>query len=656
MRSDGVRRACQARQPYSPFDSLGHGGELPVRKVRSEKIRDEKVRREKRRDEKVRREEMQVREKDSSAMGDGTVEYYDMAASDAAPGDSTTDEAPVDEAPVEQAGPPEGPPSWAAPLAGAVAGALGGAIGSAISVTLAPVTVLGGVAVTVAAGGALVTRALRQPEASSAESPAVPETPPNASELQPLGDGVDRSVPASPGNSVAGSEGYEAPSQSNPEGQPLQSYADGLLGERFLMERLRLLLRLHDKRDEAALQHFCTTEGFSWLGASSGAGCFLRQVGELREVFFLGSEADFQSRPEAFTTCWLHTNAQIQLQPLDVLICPEATIARGHVHTGFQTSYLSIADELLAALQESSGPVCLIGYSLGGALATLAAVHLCCSGFTQIDLITFGSPRVGNEVFRDCFTDRCVRPNYVRVARYVNTLDIVPHVPFNPEDVDSTRQGQLWRRVEEALTIPQQQLAGSSSLYGSYVHVVPGTVLDGLSSSVAGVVSRLANMAAESERLRMAAAVPLELVAEHGLNKYLSTLQEASKPAWLCLSNRLLAVTSPVHNALLQLRSREATMATMAMPSTASSSSWGIAMASAEATSSGIVAGLLLPQLLSSAVSAVGCYCVAQKVNQVSQHLQDHTAETARSNEELQLELQQLKLELSNLARGFIFF
>ena len=71
-------------------------------------------------------------------------------------------------------------------------------------------------------------------------------------------------------------------------------------------------------------------------------------------------------------------------------------------------------------------------------------------------------------------------------------------------------------------------------------------------------------------------------------------------------------------------------MATMAMPSAASSSSWGIAVASAEATSSGIVAGLLLPQLLSSAVSAVGCYCVAQKVNQVSQHLQDHTAETAR--------------------------
>ena len=266
----------------------------------------------------------------------------------------------------------------------------------------------------------------------------------------------------------------------------------------------------------------------------------LRQVGELREVFFLGSEADFQSRPEAFTTCWLHTNAQIQLQPLDVLICPEATIPRGHVHTGFQTSYLSIADELLEALQESSGPVCLMGYSLGGALATLAAVHLCCSGFTQIDLITFGSPRVGNEVFRDCFTDRCVRPNYVRVARYVNTLDIVPHVPFNAEDVDSTRQGQLWRRLEEALTIPQQQLAGSSSSYGRLCACGAWNSSGRPFEQCGWSCVALGNMAAESERLRVAAAVPLELVAEHGLNKYLSTLQEASKPAWLCLSNRLL--------------------------------------------------------------------------------------------------------------------
>ena len=345
------------------------------------------------------------------------------------------------------------------------------------------------------------------------------------------------------------------------------------------MERLRLLQQLHNRRDEASLQQMCATEGLAWLGANS-MGCFVRRHGEQSEVFFLGSEADFQSRPEEFTSCWLHTNARIQLQPLDAAICHDM-IPGAHVHTGFQSSYLSIADELLGALREATGPLCIVGYSLGGALGTLAALQLCCRGFTQIDLITFGSPRVGNESFRDCFTERCLRPNYVRMARYVNTLDIVPHVPFNPEDVDSTRQGQLWRRVEEALTIPQQQLTGgSSSDHGNYVHVVPPTVLDGLSSSVAGVVSRLASIAAESERLRMAAAVPIEIVAEHGLSKYVCTLQEASRPAWLCLSNRLLAAGSPMHNALLEFQARRVQNSVAVNPS------WGIAMASgaAEAT------------------------------------------------------------------------
>ena len=503
---------------------------------------------------------------------------------------------------------PEARPGWTAPLVGAVGGAIGGALGVTL---VASAGVLGGVAA-VAAGGALVTRAWRNNggEAVEMEGEEVVTNVPEESIANDPNDSND--LP-------------QSQSHQSPRHRESQSYAEGLLMERSLMERLRLLQQLHNRRDEASLQQMCANEGLVWLGANS-MGCFVRH-GEQSEVFFLGSEADFQSRPEEFTSCWLHTNARIQLQPLDATICHD--IPGAHVHTGFQSSYLSIADELLGALREATGPLCIVGYSLGGALGTLAALQLCCRGFTQIDLITFGSPRVGNEIFRDCFTERCLRPNYVRVARYVNTLDIVPHVPFNPEDVDSTREGQLWRRVEEALTIPQQQLTGgSSSDHGNYVHVVPPTVLDGLSSSVAGVVSRLASIAAESERLRMAAAVPIEIVAEHGLSKYVCTLQEASRPAWLCLSNRLLAAGSPMHNALLEFQARRVQNSVAVNPS---NPSWGIAMASgaAEATSAGI-AGLLLPQLLSSAVSAVGCYCVAQRVSQVSEHLREHTVETAR--------------------------
>lgn len=483
----------------------------------------------------------------------------------------------------------EARPSWTAPLIGAATGAAGGALGFTLAVGGG---VLGGVAA-LAAGGALVTvsRAWRHNSGEAVEM--------EGEEVQVTNVQVTNVPQEAIANDPNGSNGSndlrQNQSHQSQHGES-QSYAEGLLMERSLMERLRLLQQLHNRRDEASLQQMCATEGLAWLGANS-MGCFVRRHGEQSEVFFLGSEADFQSRPEEFTSCWLHTNAHIQLQPLDAAICHDM-IPGAHVHTGFQSSYLSIADELLGALREATGPLCIVGYSLGGALGTLAALQLCCRGFTQIDLITFGSPRVGNESFRDCFTERCLRPNYVRMARYVNTLDIVPHVPFNPEDVDSTRQGQLWRRVEEALTIPQQQLTGgSSSDHGNYVHVVPPTVLDGLSSSVAGVVSRLASIAAESERLRMAAAVPIEIVAEHGLSKYVCTLQEASRPAWLCLSNRLLAAGSPMHNALLEFQARRVQNSVAVNPS------WGIAMASgaAEATSAGI-AGLLLPQLLSSAV------------------------------------------------------
>ena len=380
-----------------------------------------------------------------------------------------------------------------------------------------------------------------------------------------------------------------------------------------------------------------------------GAGravCFVRESSNgSSEVFFLGSEADFQNRPEAFAECWLQTNARFQLQPLDTSISPEENDERGHVHTGFQASYLLLADELLERLQGFSRRVCILGYSLGGALGTLAALHLSCNGFTDIDLVTFGSPRVGNEQFRSFFRDMWQR-NRMRVARYVNTLDIVPHVPFNPEDaLDSNRPGRLWRRLEEILASQQQFIAGTE--HGNYVHVTPATVLDGLSTSVAGVVSRLASLA-ESEILPMVAALPVEYIAEHALSNYLRTLEEAPRPAWLCLSNRLLDSNSPVRMALRQIPWPNGSSRSL---NSASAMSAG---AMAEATATGVgIAGLLLPQLLTSAVSAVGCYCVAQRVSHVSEQLREHTEETSRSTEELQLELQQLRLELSN-AQGSV--
>lgn len=65
------------------------------------------------------------------------------------------------------------------------------------------------------------------------------------------------------------------------------------------------------------------------------------------------------------------------------------------------------------------------GHSLGGALATLAALDLKMTlNLTDVRVITFGSPRVGNHVFTKWFEDT-VGPSW----RFTHDRDIVPSVP-----------------------------------------------------------------------------------------------------------------------------------------------------------------------------------------------------------------------------------
>ncbi|CAB4004098.1 mastigoneme [Paramuricea clavata] len=73
------------------------------------------------------------------------------------------------------------------------------------------------------------------------------------------------------------------------------------------------------------------------------------------------------------------------------------------VHTGFSKFYNSVQMHLLAKVSALShahpnSKVIVTGHSLGGAMATLAAVELAKAGY-KTDLITYGSPRVGNKQF-----------------------------------------------------------------------------------------------------------------------------------------------------------------------------------------------------------------------------------------------------------------
>ncbi len=67
----------------------------------------------------------------------------------------------------------------------------------------------------------------------------------------------------------------------------------------------------------------------------------------------------------------------------------------------------------------------ITGHSLGGALATHAAVQLVSQGINVEALYTYGSPRVGDNKFSTWF-DALVKSVKVRVS---HGRDPVPHLP-----------------------------------------------------------------------------------------------------------------------------------------------------------------------------------------------------------------------------------
>lgn len=77
--------------------------------------------------------------------------------------------------------------------------------------------------------------------------------------------------------------------------------------------------------------------------------------------------------------------------------------------------------ELLDGLEE---PLFVIGHSLGGALAVLAALPLAEGGLRVAGVYTFGMPRPGNQAFQSRYDKRLGTATY----RLVNGSDIVPTV------------------------------------------------------------------------------------------------------------------------------------------------------------------------------------------------------------------------------------
>jgi len=117
------------------------------------------------------------------------------------------------------------------------------------------------------------------------------------------------------------------------------------------------------------------------------------------------------------------------LYDLDCRFVPAPGGMTGNVHVGFLNALNVIWPVVSEALQKERGrrSLWITGYSLGGALAVLAAARL---HFTQSQpvngLYTYGQPRVGDPEFCTCFDQGFGDSTF----RFVNFHDIVPRVPL----------------------------------------------------------------------------------------------------------------------------------------------------------------------------------------------------------------------------------
>lgn len=98
-------------------------------------------------------------------------------------------------------------------------------------------------------------------------------------------------------------------------------------------------------------------------------------------------------------------------------------------HRGFMSAYFAVRERLLPAVKDVSCPqIVITGHSLGGALATIAALdiqyNITSKTGQAIDVYTFGAPRVGNKALAESYNRR------VPISfRYIFGWDIVTRVP-----------------------------------------------------------------------------------------------------------------------------------------------------------------------------------------------------------------------------------
>jgi triacylglycerol lipase len=138
---------------------------------------------------------------------------------------------------------------------------------------------------------------------------------------------------------------------------------------------------------------------------------------EWKEDFIMKQESLFQ------------TPQNIKQVQLDFLTTSTGETA--NVHKGFVDIYTNFRNDLLSTIQQINTDkkklIIISGHSIGAAVATLVAVDLAQSGYTNIVVYTFACPRIGDNTFKTIVDDTLKLPVY----RVVNISDLIPNSPLS---------------------------------------------------------------------------------------------------------------------------------------------------------------------------------------------------------------------------------
>lgn len=155
----------------------------------------------------------------------------------------------------------------------------------------------------------------------------------------------------------------------------------------------------------------------------------IRGIADVVEVFDKGDTAGFIAVGEEFLILSFRGTDHFRDWLYNIRVLPTAH-EMGEVHRGFDTALTQVwKGSILPVLREYAvgRRVWYTGHSLGGVLATLAAArtHHQIPDASISGIVTFGQPRLASRQFEENFN----RVFKGRFHRYVNNVDIIPHIP-----------------------------------------------------------------------------------------------------------------------------------------------------------------------------------------------------------------------------------